>query len=152
MSDHTTHPHDQASASVAGQTTLPQKATIGQVLRDQRKTEMVALGLMVISIWFYQSGSWALPISLIIGLALGLLNHLATEYWLLKLITTGGNPTRAQMTRTTIIRLAVLAVIAILAAWAFWPQGIGVLLGLAIFRLIALVMTTLPLLKELKNP
>jgi hypothetical protein len=33
---------------------------------------------------------------------------------------------------------------------AFWPSGIGLLLGLAVFRLIALVMTTIPLLKELK--
>ena len=37
------------------------------------------------------------------------------------------------------------------AAIAFWPNGIGLLLGLAIFRLIALVMTGLPLLKELKQ-
>ena len=129
----------------------PEKATIGQVLRDQRKIETVAFGLMVLSLWFYQAGSWTLPISLIIGLALGLINHLATEYWLLKVITSGGNPTRGEMTRTTIARLAVLAVVAIAAAWAFWPYGIGVLLRLAIFRLIALVMTTLPLLKELKN-
>jgi hypothetical protein len=33
----------------------------------------------------------------------------------------------------------------------FWPDGIGLLLGLAVFRLIALVMTGLPLLKELKQ-
>jgi hypothetical protein len=131
---------------------LPDHASVGRVLRDQRKIELVALGLMVISIWFYQAGSWILPISLIIGVALGLINHLVTEYWLLKVITSGESPTRAQLTRSTVIRLSVLAVVAILAAWAFWPNGIGVLLGLAIFRLIALVMTTLPLLKELKNP
>jgi hypothetical protein len=130
---------------------LPDRATIGQVVRDQRKIELVALGLMILSLWFYQAGSWTLPISLIIGLGLGLINHLATEYWLLKVITSGGSPTRGEMTRTTIARLAILAVVAIAAAWAFWPYGIGVLLGLAIFRLIALVMTTLPLLKELKN-
>lgn len=133
-------------------TQLPERASIGRVLRDQRKIELVALGLMILSLWFYQAGSWLLPISLIIGLLLGLLNHLFTEYWLLKVITSGENPTRQQLTRSTMIRLSVLAVIAIVAAWAFWPNGIGVLLGLAIFRLIALVMTTLPLLKELKNP
>jgi hypothetical protein len=37
------------------------------------------------------------------------------------------------------------------AAVAFWPAGIGLLLGLAIFRLISLVMTAIPLLKELKS-
>lgn len=131
---------------------LPDHASVGQVVRDQRKIELVAFGLMIFSLWFYQAGSWLLPISLIIGLALGLLNHLVTEYWLLKVITSGETPTRNQLTRSTMIRLSVLAVIAIVVAWAFWPNGIGVLLGLAIFRLIALVMTTIPLLKELKNP
>jgi hypothetical protein len=147
MNDHLTHAAPQAPLG----SDLPEKATVGRVLRDQRKIELVALGLMIVSLWFYQAGSWTLPISLIIGLTLGLLNHLATEYWLLRVITTGGNPTRGEMTRTTIVRLAVLAVVAVAAAWAFWPYGIGVLLGLAVFRLIALVMTTLPLLKELKN-
>ena len=38
----------------------------------------------------------------------------------------------------------VLSVVAVgIAVW-FWPDGIGLLLGLAIFRLIALVMTTIP--------
>jgi hypothetical protein len=36
-------------------------------------------------------------------------------------------------------------------AVAFWPDGIGAFFGLAVFRLIALVMTTAPLLKELKK-
>jgi len=32
-----------------------------------------------------------------------------------------------------------------------WPDGVGVLLGLAVFRLIALMMTSMTLLKELKS-
>jgi hypothetical protein len=55
------------------------------------------------------------------------------------------------MARATFTRLLVLTVIAVGIAVAFWPDGIGLLLGLAIFRLLALVMTTLPLLKELKK-
>ena len=43
------------------------------------------------------------------------------------------------------------SVVALGAAVAFWPAGIGLLLGLAIFRLISLVMTAIPLLKELKS-
>ena len=48
-------------------------------------------------------------------------------------------------------RLAVLTVVAVGVAVVFWPDGIGLLLGLAVFRLIALVMTRIPLLKELKQ-
>jgi uncharacterized membrane protein YhhN len=52
---------------------------------------------------------------------------------------------------STLVRLLVLSVVAVgIAVW-FWPDGIGLLFGLAIFRLIALVMTTMPLLKELKD-
>lgn len=130
---------------------LPQRASWGRVIVDQRKIELVALGLMIFSLWFRQLGSWSLPISLAAGILLGLVNHLVTEYWLLRVITSGGEPSRGQMTRATVLRLAVLAVVAVAIAAALWPDGIGVLLGLAIFRLIALVMTTIPLLKELKQ-
>ena len=85
------------------------------------------------------------------GVLLGLLNHLYTEYWLLKVISNGENPTRNQMAASTFVRLLILTVVAVGIAVMFWPYGIGVLLGLAIFRLIALVMTSIPLLKELKK-
>jgi hypothetical protein len=52
---------------------------------------------------------------------------------------------------STMIRLVVVSVAAVAIAVWFWPDGIGVFFGLAVFRLIALVMTTVPLLKELKK-
>jgi hypothetical protein len=136
---------------------LPEKASWPRVIADQKKIEIVALGLMIFSLWFRQFGNWTLPLCLAGGILLGLLNHLATEYQMLKVIlhaqASGKPPTRGEMTRATMIRLSVLAVVAVGAAAAFWRDGngLGVLFGLAIFRLIALVMTTIPLLKELKN-
>jgi hypothetical protein len=132
---------------------VPPKASLLRVVKDQRKIEMVALGLMVASFWIIgQLGEWRLAACIAVGVGFGLVNHLATEYWLLKLISSGAQPTRNQMIVSTIVRLTVLTVLAIGVAVLFWPDGIGLLLGLAIFRLIALVMTTIPLLKELKNP
>jgi len=128
-----------------------ERATVTQVLRDQRKTVGVAAARMVLGLWFGQYGDWTLAGCIAGGVFLGLLNHLATEFWLLRIITSGAQPTRAQLTSTTIVRLAVLSVVAVGIAVAFWPAGIGLLLGLAIFRLISLVMTAIPLLKELKN-
>jgi hypothetical protein len=130
---------------------LPEKASVGRVLRDQRKTVGVAAAMMVLGLFFGQYDEWTLAFCIAGGVLLGLVNHLLTEYWLLRIITGGAQPTRGQLTRTTIVRLAVLSVVAIGAAVAFWPAGIGLLLGLAIFRLISLVMTAIPLLKELKN-
>jgi hypothetical protein len=129
----------------------PEHASFGRVLRDQRKAIGVAAALMVFGLWFGQYGDWTLAGCIAGGVFLGLLNHLVTEFWLLRIITSGRQPTRAQLTSTTVVRLAALSVVAVAAAVAFWPAGIGLLLGLAIFRLISLVMTAIPLLKELKS-
>lgn len=128
-------------------------ASLGKVLHDQRKTGFVALGLIVADFWALgQLGSWTLGGCVAAGIFLGLANHIATEFWLLRTISSGRQPTRGEMMRATLGRLLVLSVVAVGTAAVFWPDGVGLLLGLAIFRLIALVMTTIPLLKELKKP
>jgi hypothetical protein len=129
-----------------------QKASVLKVVRDQRKTILVALGLAVAAFWVAgQLGEWRLATCLSIGVGLGLLNHLATELWLLRIISSGAEPSRGAMTRATIARLIVLSVVAVGLTVALWPDGVGVLMGLAIFRLIALTMTSITLLKELKE-
>src|SRR3954452_15433144 len=141
---------DETTTTVASNP-LPDSASIGRVLRDQRKAIGVAVVLMVLGLFVGQYDEWTLAFCIAGGVFLGLVNHLLTEYWLLRIITAGAQPTRGQLTRTTVVRLAVLSVVAIGIAVAFWPAGIGLLLGLAIFRLISLVMTAIPLLKELKT-
>jgi hypothetical protein len=137
---------DQASARQTGSPLL-------QVLRDQRKTIGVAVVMVVATYWIAgQLDRWTLAGCIATGVVLGLVNHLATELWLLKTIRSGEEVTRGKLAAATFVRLLVLTVVAVGIAVAFWPDGIGLLLGLAIFRLIALVMTTIPLLKELKTP
>ncbi len=128
---------------------LPTTVSVSKVLADQKKTELLALGMIVFSIWIGFLAGWLVTASIAVGVLLGLVNHLVTEYWLLKVIAGGGSPTRGQLTRFTLVRLSILAVVAVGGAVAFWPDGVGLLLGLAVFRLVALVMTTIPLLKEL---
>jgi hypothetical protein len=128
------------------------KASVLKVVRDQRKTVLVALGLAVASYWIIgQLGEWRLAACLSVGVALGLVNHLATEYWLLRIISSGEQPTRGQMIRATMVRLIGLTAVAVALAIVLWPDGIGLLLGLAIFRILALMMTSVTLLKELKT-
>ena len=135
-----------------GPTAAPEKASLWRVLRDQKKTVLVAVVLVVATYWIAgQFGEWELAGCISGGVLLGLANHLMTELWLLRIITSGAEPTRSQMIASTLMRLGLLTVVAVGAAVLFWPNGIGLLLGLAIFRLIALVMTGLPLLKELKQ-
>ena len=130
----------------------PQKAGLLRVVRDQKKTIAVAAVMVVATYWIAgQFGEWELAGCIAGGVLLGLVNHLMTERWLLGIISSGAQPTRGQMIASTLTRLGALTVVAVGAAVLFWPNGIGLLLGLAIFRLIALVMTGLPLLKELKQ-
>lgn len=124
-----------------------------KVVHDQRKAGYVALGFVVASFWIIGTlGRWTLAGCVAGGVLLGLANHLAMERWLLKMITSGHEATRKEMMSATLVRLAVLTVVAVGAAVVFWPDGIGLLLGLAIFRLVALLMTSITLLKELKQP
>lgn len=127
-------------------------ASFWRVVRDQRKTILVAVVLSAAAYWvLLQLGEWRLAGCIAGGIALGLLNHLVTEFWMLRIITSGQQPTRNKLAMSTLLRLLVLSVVAVgIAVW-FWPDGIGLLFGLAIFRLVALVMTTMPLLKELKQ-
>ena len=108
--------------------------------------------LVIADFWILvQLGEPRLAACIAGGIALGLANHLVTEFWLLRLIASGEQPTRKKLAASTFARLTVLTVVAVGIAVMFWPDGIGLLLGLAVFRLIALVMTTIPLLKELKS-
>jgi hypothetical protein len=128
------------------------RPSILRLLRDQRKTLVLAAALIAATFWVAgQRGEWRLAACIAGGIALGLVNHLATEYWLMRIIASGEQPTRNKMIASTMTRLLVLTIVAVGIAVMFWPDGIGLLLGLALFRLIALVMTGLPLLKELKN-
>jgi dipeptide/tripeptide permease len=132
-------------------TTAARRVSVLDVLRHQRKIIGVGLVMMVACYWILgQLGEWETSTLTAVGVLLALVNHLATELWLARLISSGAQPTKQKIAATTMVRLLVLSVIAVGTAILFWPSGIGLLLGLALFRLIALVMTGLPLLKELK--
>jgi hypothetical protein len=148
VTEHVTTPTNSPSAEIAP----GDRPSVLRVLRDQRKIAILAAALMAGTFWVSgQLGEWRLAACIAGGIALGLLNHLATEYWLMRIITSGEQPSRNKMIASTMTRLLVLTVVAVGIAVMFWPDGIGLLLGLALFRLIALVMTGLPLLKELKK-
>lgn len=152
MSNQTTDRETDTTMTSPETPQTPPRPSVVRVVRDQKKTVVVALVLVVATYWIAgQLGEWRLAACIAGGIGLGLLNHLVTEFWLLKLISSGEEPTRSKIAVSTFIRLAALSVVAVAIAVMFWPDGIGLLLGLAIFRLIALVMTGIPLLKELNK-
>jgi hypothetical protein len=130
----------------------PVRPGLLRVVRDQRKVVGAAAIVAAVCFWvMVPLGEWRTAALTAGGVLLALLNHLASELWLARLIGSGEEPSRGRIAASAITRLAVLSVVAVGVAVLFWPDGIGLLLGLAIFRLIALVMTGIPLLKELKG-
>lgn len=126
--------------------------SLGTVLRDQKRVLVVALLLVVASCWICGPlGAWDVAAFLAVGVLLGVLNHIASEHSLLKTLASGREPSRAEMTRQALVRLLVVGTTAGAVAVVFWSTGIVALIGLAMFRLITLVMTGIPLLKELKR-
>ena len=72
-------------------------------MRDQRKTILVAVVMVVATYWIAgQLGEWRIAACIAGGVLLGLVNHLVTEFWLLKIITPGEQPTRDQMIASTL--------------------------------------------------
>ena len=144
--------HPTATPASAEPVALPVRPGLLRVLRDQRKVVGAAAIVAAACFWvMVPLGEWRTAALTAGGVLLALLNHLASELWLARLIGSGAEPSRGRIAASAITRLAVLSVVAVGVAVLFWPDGIGLLLGLAIFRLIALVMTGIPLLKELKG-
>ncbi|HET7387732.1 MAG TPA: hypothetical protein VFJ19_13830 [Nocardioidaceae bacterium] len=136
----------------ATEVTPPAKPTLGKVLRDARRILTVALVLTVAAFWILVPlGKWEVAVFLAAGILLGLANHVASEFSLLKMISSGAQVTRSEIAGKSFVRLLVVSLAGGAVAVIFWSTGIVTLIGLALFRLITLVMTTLPLLKELSK-
>jgi hypothetical protein len=127
-------------------------ATIGRAVRNQRRAVLLAGALVVASIWIsIPLGEWRIGLFLAAGFLLGLLNHVLTEYALQKAISSGDPMTRQAYASSSLIRLALISVLGLGVAAIYWPDGAAVIFGLAIFHMIALTLTAIPLLREVRK-
>ena len=126
--------------------------SITRSIRNQKRALITAGCLVIASIWIsVPLGEWRSGMFLAIGIVLGALNHLLTEHYLLRQVEGGELPTRKQYAASSAFRLLGISGIAVVLALVFWPHGAAVLFGLAIFHLIALVFTGIPLLREVRK-
>jgi peptidoglycan/LPS O-acetylase OafA/YrhL len=118
---------------------------------NQKRAVILALVLAVGAFWV-TFGNWQMGALAAAGVGLGLINHILTEFAIQKAIAADDPVTRNAYARSSLLRLAVVSLAAFALAAIFWEQGgIGVLFGLAIFHLIALTLTAIPLLREVRN-
>jgi hypothetical protein len=84
-----------------------------------------------------------------IGLMMGLLNSLMVQRSVTT-ITADTNPLKTRMAMNSASRLLVLTVIGLIIAFIFRPAGLGVVFGLAIFQVLLVASTALPVWKKLR--
>jgi hypothetical protein len=129
-----------------------QSLSLARAARNQKRAALLALFLTIAALWIsIPMGEWKIGVFVGVGFLLGLINHLLTEYTLLRSVESGDPVTRKQYAMSSLVRLMGISLVAFVLAAAFWPDGATVLLGLALFHMITLVFTGIPLLKEIKK-
>jgi hypothetical protein len=85
-----------------------------------------------------------------VGLLLGLLNALAVQRSVAA-ITAEAHPLKKKMAMNSASRLMIITVIGLTVAFVFRPDGLGVVFGLALFQVLLVASTALPVWKKLRN-
>lgn len=84
-----------------------------------------------------------------VGLLLGLLNAVLVRRSVAS-ITAKDHPLKSTMAVNSATRLAVITVVGLIIAFVFRPTGLGVLFGLALFQILLVASTALPVWKKLR--
>lgn len=84
-----------------------------------------------------------------IGLGLGLLNAVLVQRSV-DSITAEEHPLKRKMALNSATRLLIMTVIGLTIAFIFRPQGLGVVFGMALFQVLLVISTALPVMKKLK--
>lgn len=84
-----------------------------------------------------------------VGLALGLLNAVLVQRSV-EAITADAHPLKRKMALNSATRLLAMTVVGLTIAFVFRPQGLGVVFGMALFQVLLVLSTALPVMKKLK--
>ena len=84
-----------------------------------------------------------------VGLVLGLLNAVLVQRSV-DAITAEAHPLKRKMALNSATRLLVMTVIGLTIAFIFRPQGLGVVFGMALFQVVLVISTALPVMKKMR--
>ena len=84
-----------------------------------------------------------------VGLVLGLLNAVLVQRSV-DAITAEAHPLKRKMALNSATRLLVMTVIGLTIAFVFRPQGLGVVFGMALFQVVLVISTALPVMKKIR--
>jgi ATP synthase I chain len=84
-----------------------------------------------------------------VGLGLGLLNAVLVQRSV-EAITAEAHPLKRKMALNSATRLLMMTVIGLTIAFIFRPQGLGVVFGMALFQVVLVISTALPVMKKIR--
>ena len=84
------------------------------------------------------------------GLGLGLLNAMLVQR-AVESISASEHPLKRKMALNSATRLMVITVIGLTIAFVFRPAGLGVVFGLALFQVLLVLTTALPVWKKMRT-
>jgi len=85
-----------------------------------------------------------------VGLGLGLLNAILVQRSV-ESITATDHPLKRKMAVNSATRLLAMTVVGLTIAFVFRPQGLGVVFGMALFQVLLVLSTALPVMKKLRS-
>lgn len=117
-----------------------------------RPVRLFATSLVLTVLAIAVAGSLGHPmvgVFLGVGLLLGLLNALGVQRSVAA-ITAEAHPLKKKMAVNSASRLLFITVIGLTVAFVFRPAGLGVVFGLALFQVLLVLSTALPVWKKLR--
>ena len=85
------------------------------------------------------------------GLALGLLNAMLVQHSV-QTITADVHPLKRRLALNSAARLTIMSVIGLTIAYLFRPAGLGVVFGMALFQLLLVLSTMVPVVQAVRSP
>jgi hypothetical protein len=121
------------------------------VTRATVRRSAIAAGVVAVAALAVLIPLGLLPFALFgcLGLALGLLNSVMALRAVIRFANT--KPSKARFSGSVLARLALITVIAFGCALLFRPAGIAVFAGLAVFQMLAVASSMVPLIKEIRK-
>jgi hypothetical protein len=105
------------------------------------------VGIVVAAI----AGAWLVGVLFFAGLGLGALHNILTAKSIHRHTAGGAEPDRKRFAFASLGRITYITVLGVLGLVVFHKPGLAVFVGLLIFHFMALIGTSLPLLKELRQ-
>jgi hypothetical protein len=137
--------NDGSGAVPAGPAPSLRAAVIGQ----RRIVQVGALCALAALVGGAALGEPAIGAFLAIGVVLAVANAVLTEHSMARMVASGELLSKKQFAAGAMMRLGAISLVGFGLVVLFWPDGVAVLFGLAIFQVMTLLLQGIPLLKEL---